>query len=119
MSVDPIYAQWLQAAALFHVEEDAVLGGRWGDSALICQRTTSIASKADAAAEALRQLDFLGGPLVIDEHEVPSSWASRIGQVVTLTIGELGYDGGVDVFVIGAADDLATGLSTVTVIRRL
>lgn len=119
MSVDPIYAQWLRATALFHVEEDATLADRWGDSALICQRTTSIAAKSDAIVEAQRQLAFLGGPLVIDEHEVPGRWAGRKGQIVTLTINQLGYDAGVDVFVLGAADDLSTGLSAVTVIRRL
>ncbi|MDE2171318.1 MAG: hypothetical protein KGJ57_18135 [Sphingomonadales bacterium] len=84
-------------------------------------RTTTIASRADATAEAARQLEFLGGsgPLVVDEHQVQGAWCPYLGRIVTLTINKLGYDAGLDVFVIGAQDNTATGLSTLTVIRRL
>lgn len=118
-AVDPVYAQWLQSEALQALSESAPLRGRWGNDALTTKRMTTLATKADAMAEGARQLAFLGGPLVVDEHLLLGEWRDRIGQVITLTISQLGYDGGVAVFVIGAQDNRAAGTSTVTVLRRL
>lgn len=118
-AVDPVYAQWLQSEGLWQVSEDGTLKGRWGDMAQTSERMTTIAQKTDAAAEAVRQLAFLGGPLVIDEHVLVGEWGAYLGRVVTLTVDRLGYDSGVDVFVIGAEDDRAAGTSRVTVVRRL
>lgn len=120
-AVDPIYAQWLMAEALFSVSSDATLNARWGSSAQTTERLTTIATDTDAAAEAARQIAFLGGngPLAIEEHELVGEWAGHLGQIITLTIDRLGYDAGLAVFVIGAQDNRATGTSTVTVIRRL
>lgn len=118
-AVDPLFAQWLQDEGLWALREDAEQVARWGDTALSTERMTAIALKADAQAEGDRQLEFLGGPLVIDEHLLSGEWRGLRGQVVTLTIPQLGYDNGVDVFVISAEDDKATGLSRVSVVRRL
>lgn len=118
-TVDPVYAQWLQSDGLWLVQDDATLTARWGNRALTTQRMTTIANKADAVAEATRQLAFMGGPHVIDEHILSGEWGDYVGRVITLTGSKLGYDAGVEVFVIGAEDNRATGLSTVTVIRRL
>lgn len=120
-AVDPAYAQWLIAEALYQVSTDATLAARWGSTAQTTERVTTIATKADAAAEAARQIAFLGGggPLAIEEHELAGAWRQYLGQVVTLTIDRLGYEAGLDVFVIGAADNMATGTSNLTVIRRL
>lgn len=118
-AVDPVFAQWLQAEGLFQVSEDAVLRARWGDKALTTERMTTIALKADATAEGARQLAFLGPVAVIDEHLLLGEWRDRRGQVITLTVAKLGYDAGVDVFVLGAEDDRAAGTSRVTVLRRL
>jgi len=118
-SVDPVFAQWLQAEALWHVGSDGVLAARWGASAVTGQRLTTIAGSADAQAEADRQLAFLGGPLVKERHLVTGAWAARLGQVVTLTGSQLGYGAGVAVFVIGVEDMLASGTSWLTVLRRL
>ncbi|WP_337846261.1 hypothetical protein [Sphingomonas sp.] len=117
--VDPLFAQWLQDEGLWLVREDAERVGRWGDTALLGERMTSIAFKGDAQAEADRQLAFLGGPLALDEHLLVGEWRHLRGQVITLTIDKLGYSGGVDVFLLSAEDDKASGLSRVTVIRRL
>ena len=57
--------------------------------------------------------------MAIDEHLLAGRWAACLGQVITVTAARLGYDAGVNVFVLGAQDDLATGLSRVTVLRRL
>ncbi|MEQ1499426.1 MAG: hypothetical protein ABL914_12285 [Novosphingobium sp.] len=118
-SVDPLFAQWLQSEGLWQLSEDAALRARWGDTALTTSRMTTTATKADAAAEGLRQLAFLGPVCAIDEHMLLGEWRDRRGQVVTLKIAQLGYDAGVDVMVLGALDDRATGLSRVTVLRRL
>jgi hypothetical protein len=118
MAVDPIFAQWLQDEGLWSIAEDAGSVARWGDSAITAERMTSIAFKADAAAEAGRQLAFMGAPCVSEAHLLPGEWRGYVGQVITITIDKLGYDAGLDVFVLGVEDD-GSGLSTVTVLRRL
>lgn len=118
-TVDPVYAQWLMADTMWAVSTDAARATRWGSDALTTSRQTTIATKADALAEGARQIAFLGGPLAIEEHVLPGEWASSLGTVVTLTIGQIGYDAGIDVFVIGVEDSLSQGTSTLTVIRRL
>lgn len=120
-TADPLFAQWLMSASLQHVEADATLIDRWGATAVATSRVTTIATKADAEAEAQRQIDFLGGtgPIVIEEHQLAGVWAPYQGQVITLAIDRLGYDDGLDVFLLGAQDNRATGLSTLTVARRL
>lgn len=118
-AVDPVFAQWLQAEALWFVATDAALAARWGTAAATGERLTTIALAADAEAEGNRQLAFLGGPLVRERHLVKGRWASLLGRVVTLTIAQLGHDAGTDVFVVGAEDQLAAGTSWITVLRRL
>jgi hypothetical protein len=118
-SVDPVYAQWLMGEGLWQVSDDATRRARWGADGLTTQRLTTIATKTAAAAEAARQLDFLGGPLAIEEHMLLGEWAWALGSVITVTFDQIGYDAGLDVFVIGVEDNLSAGTSTVTVIRRL
>ena len=118
-SVDPIFAQWLQDEGLWSVGEDVEVAELWGDSAITAERMTAIAGRGYALDEAERQLAFLKGPLAIDDHLLIGEWRHRRGQVVTLTINQLGYEQGADVFVIAAEDNKATGLSKVTVIKRL
>lgn len=96
-----------------------MLRARWGDVALTTERMTTIALKADAVAEAQRQLAFLGPAAVIDEHLLIGQWRELRGQVITIQSDRLGYDAGVDVLVLGATDDSASNTSRVTVLRRL
>ncbi|MEO7469621.1 MAG: hypothetical protein ABIV36_21630 [Sphingobium limneticum] len=119
--VDPVYAQWLMARCLWAVSTDGAAADRWGATALTKERQTTIANKADAEAEAARQLAFMGGggPLVVDDHVLLGQWARYRGQVITITGKRLGYDAGINVFVLGAQDALAAGTSVVTVLRRL
>lgn len=118
-AVDPLFAQWLMSPGYWQVSTDALLAARWGDRAQQTERMTTIATKAEAQAEAARQLAFLGGPLAIEEHLLVGEWSERLGQVITITIPQLGYDGGLDVFLLSAEDDRVAGTSRVTVIRRL
>lgn len=120
-TIDPLYAQWLMSDGYRQVSTDDVLTARWGNRAQSTERLTTIANRSDAAAEAARQIAFLGGGgvLVTEEHSLLGEWASQLGRVVTLTIDRLGYDAGLDVFVIGVEDNRASGTSTVTVLRRM
>lgn len=116
---DPLFAQWLMSECLYSVQTNAALASRWGDTALTTERVTTIANQNDAITEATRQLAFLGGPLVSDEHLLKGEFGDYIGRVITITGTDLGYDAGLDVFVIGAQDDPGAGTSRVTVLRRL
>lgn len=121
MAVDPLFAQWLQAPADYAVSSDAAASARWGATALATERLTGIATRAAAIVEGARQLAFLSrGPFVQDAHQfVGTDWIGAIGTVVTITNAELGYEGGVDAFVLDAEVDRAAGISTVTVLRPL
>lgn len=120
-TVDPLFAQWLQAQADYVVVTDAAGLARWSATAVTTSRTTAIATKAAAQAEAERQLAFLGrGPFAIDVHEFASTdWLESLGLVVTIANDDLGYADGIDVFVIGVESDASTGISAVTVLRPL
>lgn len=120
-TADPLFAQWLQDDARWSVRAKAAITARWGETAIVAQRMTAIANQADAEQEADRQLAFMGGPLAEDEHllSIGDGWTRYLGRVVTLTGKGLGYENGVDVFVISVEDNHAAGLSTVVVLRRL
>ena len=119
--VDPVFAQWLLADSLWALATDDAGATRWGDSALTKERQTTIADKADAEAEAARQLAFMGagGPMAIESHMLLGRWEPVRGQVITITGDRLGYEDGIDVFLLGAEDALGAGTSRVTVLRRL
>jgi hypothetical protein len=121
VAVDPLFAQWLQGAADYVVRADPAIKARWGATALETERVTGIATKADAATQADRELAFFArGPFVQDVHQfVGTDWISAIGTVVTIFNDELGYDAGVDTFILDAEVDRGTGISTVTVLRPL
>ncbi|QPL39394.1 hypothetical protein IT881_15245 [Erythrobacter sp. A30-3] len=118
-TVDPLVAQWLQSDGLWTISDDAALGDRWGETALTIERPTTIATKADAAAEGARVISFRGMPTVEDVAELPGTFVHSIGTVITVEHPDLGYEAGIDVFVINAEDDRATGVSLVTFLRRL
>lgn len=117
--VDPLFAQWLQGPQLSVVAEGAAVQARWGDTALAVERATTLATKEDALAEADRIAAFRGAPMVEDVAELPGEFGSSIGQVITVTHTDLGYEDGIDVFVIAASDNRAAGTSRVSFLRRL
>ncbi len=118
MTVEPLFAQWLQADASFAVRADEAAAQRWGDTARTVERTTGIATLADAKAEADRQIAFFAlGPFAVDAHEMPGTdWGEELGRIVRMTADDLGYSRGIDVFVIGIDVDRAAGVSTLTVL---
>ena len=77
------------------------------------------ALKADAEAEAARQLAFLSGPLAIDTHLVPGLRSDLFGQAVTIASSRLGYGAGRPAFVIGVEEADAADQTTLTVLVKL
>ena len=119
MPVDPLFAEWLQAPALYERATDATATTRWGELARDVTLQSGLALKADAATEAARHLAYLAQPLAEEVHVIAGAHRDKLGSVVTITGTDLGYDAGLAVFVIGAAEDSNTGLTTLTVLRRL
>lgn len=120
-AVDPLYAQWLQGEKLWATRPDVTMAGRWGKSAVTSERETGMATRAGAQAQADIDLAFFGrGPFAIDVHQLAGDdWHRELGRTVRLTVDQLGYEDGADVFVLGAEVDRATGLSEVTVLKPL
>lgn len=119
MPVDAAQVQWLKDGAKFEVSTDAGIVAAWGADASETEIVSPLALVADATPEAARQEAFLKGPLVVDRHIVPGLKAHLTGRPVTLTIARLGYDAGLDVFVLGAEEQDGVELTTLTVLRRL
>ena len=121
MAVDPLFAQWLQAPADYVVRTSASATARWGATAITPEGISPIALKADAQDQGDRELAFWShGPFAIELHQVAGTdWAASIGRVVTLTIAQLGYDAGLDVWIFEVSADRATGLSDLTVLRPM
>lgn len=118
-SVDPIFAQWLQDDGLWQTNVDAALTARWGAKAVTAERMTALATQAGAGAELARRAAFFSVPLAVDEHLLAGAWSGFVGQIITITAAQLGYAAGADVFVVEVDDNRATGLSRVTVLRRM
>lgn len=118
-TVDPQFAQWLSAESLWALHQDVTGQAKWGALAGSSERATTIADRDDAEEEAERQLGFLTGPCVREVVELQGEWVRHIGHVITLTCEDDSYPASVEVFVLGASDDHSTGLSQVTVLRRL
>lgn len=113
------YAEWLRAESLWVTAEDAALAAAWGDDAPKAERLTGLATKVGADDEAVRQLAFMGQAMAREVHQLVGRFTPLIGKTITLICERLGYDAGLNVIVLGAVDNLATGMSAVTVLRRL
>lgn len=118
-AVDPGYALWLKAKALFVESTNATVDGAWGTRATISERVSPLATKAAADTEAARQRALLEAPMVIDRLSVPGLRSDLIGQPVTLTADRLGYAGGVVCFVIGVVEMEKVERTMLTVLRRM
>lgn len=117
--VDPQFAAWLRSEELLAVATNAAAAAKWGAIALDSRISSAIALKADADAEAARQLAFVGvGPIGVDALLVPGNQIELIGRVVKLTADKGGYAAGIDVFVLHA-DEAETGFTKLIVLRRL
>lgn len=115
--VEPGYGAYLQAQARYVSATVAGSLATWGDKSFTSTVMSPIALKADAQAEAIRQAQFLAGPIARDRHVVPGAKAYLIGRPIIITADRAGYESGATVFVIGAAEE--GGTTTLTVLKRL
>lgn len=113
------YAEWLRSPALFSQVTNGDVLAAWGDDAPKSERVTALAFSADAQDEAVRQLTFMDQAMVVERHQLRGRFGPYIGKTVTIKGPRLGYGAGLDVIVLGAQDVLSTGMSAVTVLRRL
>lgn len=116
--VDPDFAEWLGRDEVIAVATNAAAEAKWGAIAIDTAISSPIAFKADAIAEASRQLAFRPGPLDVEKLRVPGQHVGLIGKVVKLTAAKGGYAAGVDVFVLDADETDAGGGTILTVLRR-
>jgi len=118
-TVDPAFASWLKSDARYVSATVAGADGKWsavaGDSDVI----TPLATQADARTVAAAQATALQGPLVRDVVTVPGLLGGLIGQCVRINGDRLGYEGGANVFVVGASESDGPQVTTLTVLKAL
>jgi len=121
--VDAGYAAWLKADGLYVAATDSDVAARWGERAIDTSLMTGLVYNYDADDEAARQLRFLGGPLVRDEHVVQGLRHDLIGKRIrlrTYSLQPMGYgETGSLALVVRAVESESSDTTTLTVIRRL
>ena len=115
-AVDPAYGQWLKSDALY-LRARSATAAAWGDRGASTTAMSPFALRADAAAEADRQLAFLAGPLVRDRVLVAGARRDLVGRVIEVVGDRLGYQQARRVFVIGAEEGVAE--TVLTIVRSL
>lgn len=119
MAVEADFAAWLRAESLNAVASDAQISALWGALAKTAELISPYASKADAAAEAERQLAIFGTPMVVEVLQVRGLRIDLFARPVRLRAARAGYQGGATVFVIGAKEAEAVEMTNLTVLRKL
>lgn len=118
MPVDIATAAWLRGASLTATAENAAVGAAWGDLAVVSEILSPLALAADANAESVAQLAFLGVATAIDRIDVPGRREDAVGRLLDVTAIGGGYEDGERVFVLSARP--SSGERTeLTVLRRL
>jgi hypothetical protein len=110
---DSAQSLWLQSAERLTESVDAVSAARWGSLAQTWFASSSLVLEAPAIAEALRQLDFVKGPLVFDKVELASvvEMDAFRGRCVSVD--------GKTCFLLGGSVDHVGGVTTLDVLRKL
>lgn len=109
-------ADYLKNVALFTAADAS--GVAWGERGLETEIISPLYNKADADAEAAREVAFLSGPLVEDVITVPDARRDLMHRTIEAVGDKLDYDAGVPVFVIGYAE-LDNGTTELIVLRSL
>lgn len=119
MSIVPsTVAEWLTGRAIYAQAEDGGLRASWGEVSLESEVLSPIAAAADAAAEADRQLAFLGQPIAEEVIEVEGEMVGLLGTCQRIVCDRAGYADGPAVLVIGAEEQDA-GVTRLTVLRPM
>ena len=111
-------AEWLRSENLVETATAAGVAAAWGDLAIDSELQSPFAEQADAAAEAARQLTFLGVALAVEKLLVRGWHANLIGQSRRVAANADGYAGTPPVFIIGA-DEQEGGVTVLTVLRKV
>jgi hypothetical protein len=119
MGIDAATVEWLKEGVLFEASTDAGVAAAWGDLAVESKIVSPLALAAAAATEAARQQTFLEGPLAVEVHDVAGLRTDLFCRPVTITSDRLGYEAGLDVFVIGVEESVQVARTQLTVLRRL
>jgi nucleotide-binding universal stress UspA family protein len=105
-------AEFLKAADRFAVAEDATITTRWGEDAADTKQPSILALKADADAEAARQLTDLARVRARDRVTVEGLHEDLEGRTVRIAYaGRIGISGDADLLVIRARLDRGRGLT--------
>ena len=119
MSVDADFRAWLQSTCLFASISSNDLATAWGDLAAVGESVSALATKAEAEAEATRQISLFGAPMVVEVLQVDGLRIDLFAKPVTLTATRAGYSGGATVFVIAAKELDGIERTNLTVLRKL
>lgn len=119
MSVDAEFASWLGSACLNAIASSSSLEAAWGKLAAVGESVSALAYKADADAEAARQLDLFGTPMVVEILQVNGLRVDLVCKPVTLKASRAGYVNGATVFVLGAKEVDKVERTNLTVLRKL
>lgn len=119
MSVDAEFAAWLGSACLNAVSSSPTLEAAWGTLAAAGELVSALADKADAEAEAGRQVDLFGAPMVVEVLQVAGIRVDLACKPITLTASRAGYTAGATVFVLGAKELDQVERTDLTVLRKL
>jgi hypothetical protein len=111
-------AEWLTGRAIYGQAENTDLRASWGEVSLESEVLSPIAAAADAAAEADRQLAFLGQPLAEEVIEIEGELAGLLGTCQRIICDRAGYADGPAVLVIGA-EEQDGGVTRLTVLRPM
>lgn len=119
MSVEADFRAWLQTSSLMAIANSGELEAAWGELAAVNEVVSALALKADADAEATRQIDLFGAPMVIEVLQVAGLRVDLFAKPVMLTAPRAGYASGANVFVIGVKELDGVERTNLTVLRKL
>ncbi len=118
MLVGAAFAEWLRSPELVELATRPEVIGPWGALAADSRVSSPFALRADAAAEGVRQLAFLGDALAVETIEVTGYHSGVVGLARRIKAPVAEYEGGAAVFVV-AAEERETGTTLLTVLRKV
>lgn len=118
-------AEFLKATESSEIAVSATLQARWGDAAGDTAQSSALIIKADATAEAARQLALMASVVAVDQVTIEGIYFDLEGQTVRVDYtlpGGGSYSGGatsVDILVTKARISLTDGTTTIEGLIRL
>lgn len=119
MNVEADFRAWLQSACMVAVASSSTLETAWGELAAAAESVSAFAEKADAQAEAQREIDLFGAPMVVEVLQVDGLHIDLFAKPVTLKASRAGYTAGATVFVLGAKELDQVERTNLTVLRKM